>query len=184
MLGGNASTTTTKPSRGPSVYLETFGCQMNELDSELVRGQLTALGYRFTGDAGSADVVLYNTCSVREQAENKVLSRIGQVAVSKKRGRTVVLGVIGCMAERAGANMLERYPQIDLMCGPGELDRLPMLIDNALKTEAVAIADRVALAGHKTRRSTTLAAVQDNLELLDLSRSFDPDRTAAGGRSA
>jgi tRNA-2-methylthio-N6-dimethylallyladenosine synthase len=66
-----------EPARpGPTVFLETFGCQMNELDSELVRGQLAALGYRFTGDRRQADVVLYNTCSVREQAENKVLSRI------------------------------------------------------------------------------------------------------------
>ena len=61
-----------------TVFLQTFGCQMNELDSELVRGQLAAMGYSFTPDADAADVVLYNTCSVREQAENKVLSRVGE----------------------------------------------------------------------------------------------------------
>ncbi|MEE9196760.1 MAG: hypothetical protein V3U45_01335, partial [bacterium] len=60
-------------SSGPTVFLETFGCQMNQLDSELVHGQLTLLGYTFTSDASAADVVLYNTCSVRAQAENKVL---------------------------------------------------------------------------------------------------------------
>jgi tRNA-2-methylthio-N6-dimethylallyladenosine synthase len=172
------------PKPGRLVYLETFGCQMNELDSELVRGQLAALGYRFTGDQREADIVLYNTCSVREQAENKALSRVGRVGVHKKEGRRVLLGVIGCMAEREGAGMMTRYPQIDLMCGPGELDRLPMLLDNAMKTEAVDRADVIALQGNRTRRSGTLSAAGDDLELLDLSRAFDPDRAAAGGRSA
>ena len=157
------------------IFLETFGCQMNVLDSEFVRGHLSALGYRFTTDRGSADIVLYNTCSVREQAENKVLSRIGRVGRAKARGDQVILGVIGCMAERYGAAMLAKYPQIDLMCGPGELDKLPILLDNATKTRAVEVADRVALQGNRTRRSATLAAAADNLELLDLSRSFDPE---------
>ncbi len=173
-------------SRGRRVYLETFGCQMNELDSELVRGQLAALGYAFTDDPRAADVILYNTCSVREQAENKVLSRVGRVGLWKKGGARVTLGLIGCLAEREGTDLLARYPQIDLLCGPGELDRLPMLIDNAQKTEAVQEADRVALAGNRSRRSAVLAAVGDNLELLDLSRSFDPDGpgSAATRRSA
>jgi tRNA-2-methylthio-N6-dimethylallyladenosine synthase len=148
---------------------------MNELDSELVKGHLSALGYRFTADRRSADIVLYNTCSVREQAENKVLSRIGRVGTAKARGDAVILGVIGCMAERYGPAMLAKYPQIDLMCGPGELDKLPVLIDNATKTRAVEVADRVALQGTRTRRSATLAAAADSLELLDLSRSFDPE---------
>ena len=157
---------------GRTVYLETFGCQMNELDSELVRGQLAALGYSFTRDADSADVVLYNTCSVREQAENKVLSRVGRIA---QRETPVVLGLIGCLAEREGTRLMSKYPRIDLLCGPSELDRLPLLIDNALKTETAQQADRVALAGNRSRRSATLSAAADNLELLDLSRRFDPD---------
>jgi tRNA-2-methylthio-N6-dimethylallyladenosine synthase len=167
-----------------TVYLETFGCQMNELDSELVRGHLAALGYQFTTDSKAADIIIYNTCSVREQAENKALSRIGRVGIHKREGRKVVLGVIGCMAEREGAGMIRKYPQIDLMCGPGELDKLPMLIDNVCKTDAVEFADRVALQGSKSRRSSTLQAAEDNLELLDLSRAFDPDHAEAGGRSA
>ncbi|MGH7535499.1 MAG: MiaB/RimO family radical SAM methylthiotransferase, partial [Gemmatimonadales bacterium] len=163
------------------VYLETFGCQMNELDSELVRGQLLALGYCFTAEAKAADVVLYNTCSVREQAENKALSRVGRVGRWKADGSRVVLGLIGCLAEREGRKLLATYPQIDLLCGPGELDRLPMLIDNAMKTGAVEEADRVALAGNRSRRSAALSAAEDNLELLDLSRAFDPDRSSHGG---
>ncbi|MFG0330543.1 MAG: tRNA (N6-isopentenyl adenosine(37)-C2)-methylthiotransferase MiaB [Phycisphaerales bacterium] len=162
------------------VYLETFGCQMNELDSELVTAQLRALGYEFTLDWKSADVVLYNTCSVREQAEQKVYSRLGRVGQRKSEKPQVVLGVIGCMAERDGVDMIRRYPQVDLLCGPGELDRLPMLIDNAMKTSAPA----VALQGDSSRRSSTLSAAEDNLELLDLSRSFDPAGRPDGGRSA
>ena len=76
-----------------TVYLETFGCQMNELDSELVRGQLEALGYRFTEDPGQASILLYNTCSVREQAENKAFSRIGLAGVRKREGEELLVGV-------------------------------------------------------------------------------------------
>ncbi len=169
--------------RPRTIYLETFGCQMNELDSELVRGQLAALGYAFTDQAREADVVLYNTCSVREQAENKVLSRVGRIGQWKQEGSAVVLGLIGCLAEREGARLLDRYPQIDVLCGPGELDRLPMLINNAFRTGA-AMGQRVALAGSRSRRSSTLSAAEDTLEALDLSRSFDPDSGDGRHRSA
>ncbi|MFM7052471.1 MAG: tRNA (N6-isopentenyl adenosine(37)-C2)-methylthiotransferase MiaB [Planctomycetota bacterium] len=171
-------------SQGPTVYLETFGCQMNELDSELVRGHLRSLGYRFVEDFATADVVLYNTCSVREQAENKAYSRLGLVGLRKKAGEQVVLGVLGCMAERDGADMLRRFPQVDLLCGPGELDRLPALIDNVRRTEGASREERMALAGNKSRRSTTLAAAEDQLELLDLSRAFDPVEPGSERRSA
>lgn len=151
-----------------TVYLETFGCQMNELDSELVTSSLRALGYRFVTDRDRADVVLFNTCSVREQAENKVYSRLGEL---KDKRPGVVIGVLGCMAERDGEGMVRRLPQVDLMCGPGELDQVPMLIDNAFKTST----RQIALQGNTHRRSGTLAAAEDQLELLDLSRSFSPD---------
>ncbi|MCH2145217.1 MAG: MiaB/RimO family radical SAM methylthiotransferase [Phycisphaerales bacterium] len=173
-----------------TVYLETFGCQMNELDSELVQGQLEALGYRFTPDDTRADIVLYNTCSVREQAENKALSRVGIISQRKRDGADLILGVLGCMAERDGKDMIRRHPQIDLMCGPSELDRLPLLLDNVAKARAseqgqATLLDRVALAGSRSRRSTTLGAAEDSLELLDLSRAFSPDLNGkAAGRSA
>jgi tRNA-2-methylthio-N6-dimethylallyladenosine synthase len=168
----------------PVVYLETFGCQMNVLDSELVRGHLAALGYQFTQDAQQADVVLYNTCSVRQQAENKVLSRLGLLGKSKQAGREVIIGVLGCMAEREGEAIIDRMPQISFICGPGDLDRVPMLIDNACRVEEVSRADRVALQGNTARRTQTLSAAEDSLESLDLSRAFDPAGAAAGGRSA
>ena len=166
------------------VYLETFGCQMNELDSELVRGHLESLGYEFTSDQDAADILLYNTCSVREHAESKVYSRIGRVGARKKNGAEVILGVIGCMAERDGVDMLRRHPQVDLLCGPGELDKLPALIDNIAKVELPPQETRVALAGNTSRRTAALSAAGDDLELLDRNRAFDPDRNAANRRSA
>lgn len=173
---------------GPAVYLETFGCQMNTLDSQLVTGQLRALGYRFTDDWKTADVVLYNTCSVREVAENKVWSRIGKVGKHKQDHPEMVLGVIGCMAERDGEDLVRKHPQVDLMCGPGELDKVPMLIDNVLRTRVEARggigAVQVALQGNTHRRSGTLSAAEDQLELVDLSRSFSAEDTSAAGRSA
>src|SRR5262247_1883874 len=104
-----------------TVYLETFGCQMNELDSELVAGQLRALGYRFTPDAAAADVLLYNTCSVREHAEQKVWSRLGALRERKAAQPGLVVGVLGCLAERDGVDLIRRMPVVDILCGPGEL---------------------------------------------------------------
>lgn len=177
-----------------SVYLETFGCQMNELDSELVAGALRRLGYSFTPDARRAGVVLYNTCSVREQAEQKVWSRLGELALRKREEPELVVGVLGCLAERDGTALLKRMPVVDILCGPGELDKLPSLLDNAVRTRRSLVADerehepasevsasQVALQGSASRRSATLAAAEDSLELLDLSRSIspvDPDRAA------
>lgn len=165
------------------IYLETFGCQMNVLDSQLVRGSLHALGYQFVEDWKDADVVLYNTCSVREHAEQKVYSRVGEVGVYKNEVRPdLILGVIGCMAEREGEGIAVKYPQIDLICGPGELDKVPMLIDNVVKTSPKFRGFRGgkrnlkhALQGNTHRRSSTLSAAGDDLEILDLSRSFSPD---------
>ena len=162
------------------VYLETFGCQMNELDSELVTTQLRALGYRFTPDAEQAGVILYNTCSVREQAEQKVWSRLGIMRQRKARQPDLLLGVLGCMAERDGRDLLRKFPHVDLLCGPGELDKLPLLLRNASTTAEPAI----ALQGNTSRRSATLAAAEDSLERLDLSRSFAPDDQRAAGRSS
>ena len=176
--------------RAGRVYLETFGCQMNVLDSELMTGQLRSLGYGFVDDWKSADVVLYNTCSVRERAEQKVWSRVGRVGLHKRDERPdLVLGVVGCMAERDGEAMLTKYPQIDLLCGPGELDKLPMLIDNVRKTalprrggkRSARANGAVALQGNTHRRSATLDAAADALEYLDLSRSFDPYATVTNG---
>ncbi len=177
------------------VYLETFGCQMNELDSELVAGALRARGYTFTSDRDEADVVLYNTCSVRQQAEQKVWSRLGQDKFRKadraREGGSLIVGVLGCMAERDGVDLIRRMPVVDILVGPGELDKLPALVDNAVRTNAampgehdataIRSANLVALQGNTSRRSGTLAAAADDLEMLDLSRAISP---SDGSRSA
>ena len=171
------------------LYLETFGCQMNVLDSELVLGQLRAQGYVPTEDRASADVILYNTCSVREHAENKVFSRLGELRQHKQDNPSLVIGVIGCLAERDGTNLFKRNPHVDLLCGPGELDKLPSLVHNATLTNASSSLNpeprtlnrqrHVALMGSTVRRSSTLSAAEDNLELLDLSRSISSDDNLA-----
>lgn len=165
----------TRQTTDKTVFLETFGCQMNVLDSELVAGALRGLGYAFTDERDKADVVLFNTCSVRQNAEDKVYGRLGEVKHLKKANPNLVVGVIGCMAERDGAHMMETYPQVDLMCGPGELDKVPMLIDNVAKTRD----PQLALQGNNTRRSTTLDAAADDLEMLDLSRSISAEEFSA-----
>jgi tRNA-2-methylthio-N6-dimethylallyladenosine synthase len=157
------------------LYLETFGCQMNVLDSELVLGQLRAQGYESVPDREEADVIIYNTCSVREHAEQKVWSRLGELRTRKRDEPNLVIGVIGCMAERDGTNIFNRFPHVDVLCGPGELDKLPTLVHNAVVTGAESKSGRqVALMGATSRRSSTLAAAEDTLELLDLSRSVSP----------
>ena len=157
------------------LYLETFGCQMNVLDSELVLGQLRAQGYEPVEDRDAADVILYNTCSVREHAEQKVWSRLGELRDRKREEPGLVIGVIGCMAERDGTNIFKRNPHVDVLCGPGELDKLAQLVHNAAVTNASPGGRRdrqVALMGANVRRSGTLEAAEDHLELLDLSRSI------------
>src|SRR5437763_9532750 len=156
------------------LYLEACGCQMNVLDSELVLGQLRAQGYETVGDRDDADVILYITCSVREHAEQKVWSRLGELRGRKKERPDLVIGVIGCMAERDGANIFRRHPHVDVLCGPGELDKLATLVHNAVVTNAAPgpkAPRQVALMGAAVRRSSTLAAAEDHLEMLDLSRS-------------
>ncbi len=155
------------------LFLETFGCQMNVLDSELVLGQLRGQGYVSTDDRDTADVVVFNTCSVREHAEQKVWSRLGELRDRKQADPGVVVGVIGCMAERDGNDLFRKFPHVDVLCGPGELDKLAGMIHNAVVTaSANGRPDRqVALMGSTVRRSSTLVAAEDNLELLDLSRS-------------
>ena len=172
------------PATLQKVFLETFGCQMNVLDSQLVRGQLEGLGYQFIEDWQKADIVLYNTCSVREHAEQKVWSRLGRIGVHRQKGGKLIVGVIGCMAEREGADMARRYPQVDFLCGPAQLDKVPMLIDNAVRTAPLRGNRRgeiqVALQGRRSSRKS----VEDRLELLDLSRSFALRNTDSGGGSS
>ena len=113
----------------PHVYIETYGCQMNVSDSELMLGVLRGEGYVAVAGPAEADVVLVNTCAVREHAEQKVLSRLGELKQVKRPDG--VLGVVGCMAQRLGPRLLERVPQVDLVVGPDGYRGLPELIARA-----------------------------------------------------
>ena len=100
----------------PRIYIETYGCQMNVADTELMLGLLGDDGYRATDDPAEADVMLVNTCAVRDHAEQRVLGRMGELKRHKRPGD--VLGVVGCMAQRLGPRLLDRVPQVDLVIGP------------------------------------------------------------------
>ena len=113
----------------PRIYIETYGCQMNVSDSELMFGVLGREGYVRTDDPAEADVLLVNTCAVRDHAEQRVLGRMGELKRYKRPGD--VLGVVGCMAQRLGPKLLERVPQVDLVIGPDGYRGLPELIARA-----------------------------------------------------
>ena len=108
------------------IYIETYGCQMNVADSELMFGVLGREGYVRADDPAGADVVLVNTCAVRDNAEQRVIGRMGELQRHKHRGS--VLGVVGCMAQRLGPALLARVPKVDLVVGPDAYRNLPALI--------------------------------------------------------
>jgi tRNA-2-methylthio-N6-dimethylallyladenosine synthase len=109
-------------------YIETYGCQMNEADTELIRGHLQQHGFTPTADPEAADVILLNTCAVREHAEERVFGRVVQLASLKRRRPDLVLGLCGCMAQHLREQLLERLPMLDLVIGPDGYRRLPELI--------------------------------------------------------
>jgi tRNA-2-methylthio-N6-dimethylallyladenosine synthase len=111
------------------IYIETYGCQMNVADSELMFGVLGREGYVRADDPAEADVMLVNTCAVRDNAEQRVIGRMGELQRHKRPGD--VLGVVGCMAQRLGPVLLERVPKVDLVVGPDAYRNLPELIDRA-----------------------------------------------------
>lgn len=118
----------------PKVYLETYGCQMNVADSDLMLGVLGQHGYAATQNAAEADVILLNTCAVREKAEERVLARAAELKVHKRR-RNVVLGVTGCMAEHLRDKIVELMPYVDVVVGPDGYRRLGDLVRAARDAE-------------------------------------------------
>jgi tRNA-2-methylthio-N6-dimethylallyladenosine synthase len=111
------------------LYIETVGCQMNVLDSEMVVADLRKRGYELASDLAAADVILFNTCSVREQAENKTYSALGRLRSFKKKHPDKIIGVMGCMAQKDQQLVFSRAPYVDLVVGPGQLARIPDLLD-------------------------------------------------------
>jgi len=113
----------------PAVHLVTFGCQMNKYDSLLVEGRFARKGYRVTAELSEADVVLFNTCSVRDHAEERVYSWVGELKRAKEENPELVIGVMGCMAQRSGDDIFRRAGHVDLVCGTRQLQHLPEMVE-------------------------------------------------------
>jgi tRNA-2-methylthio-N6-dimethylallyladenosine synthase len=113
-------------------FIETWGCQMNELDSERLSGNLRLRGYRRTDDENRADLILLNTCSVRDKAEQKVFSRLGRLR-EIKRETGARIGVCGCVAQQEGERILERAPWVDFVMGPGNVGHLDAVLEQGTK---------------------------------------------------
>src|SRR5476649_451260 len=107
-------------------YLETFGCQMNAHDSEKVVGTLVSEGYRQVPTVEEAGLVLYNTCSIRDKAEQKVFNRLNDYKKYEKQGKT--FGVLGCVAQQEGERIFERAPYVSLVCGSASYRNLPAML--------------------------------------------------------
>jgi tRNA-2-methylthio-N6-dimethylallyladenosine synthase len=114
------------PQSGATFFLETFGCQMNDHDSEKVAGVLLSRGYRQVESPDTASLILYNTCSIREKAAQKVFSRLGEYRTKQAAGQ--VIGVLGCVAQQEGEDIFERAPWVSLVCGSASYRKLPELL--------------------------------------------------------
>jgi tRNA-2-methylthio-N6-dimethylallyladenosine synthase len=123
-----------------AVYLQTYGCQMNERDSEEILGMLTAQGYAVVDREEEADVILLNTCSVRAHAEERAFGKMGLMQKLKRERPELVLGILGCMAKAQREEVFRRLPQVDLVAGPAEIYDLPDLL--------AGVAERRQRAGH------------------------------------
>jgi len=111
------------------LFIETVGCQMNVLDSELVVAELRKCGYEMASRPGDADAILFNTCSVRQHAEDKIYSYLGRLRQLKQNHPEKVIGVLGCMAQNHQGQIFKRAPFVDLVVGPGQLHQVPKLIE-------------------------------------------------------
>ena len=113
------------------VYVEAFGCQMNFLDGELALTRLAGNGWTRTEDVDAADMVLFNTCSVRDQSENRVWSRLGALRERKARDPAFLIAVMGCMAQREAETILRRMPHVDIVCGTRRFPEMDRLVQRA-----------------------------------------------------
>jgi tRNA-2-methylthio-N6-dimethylallyladenosine synthase len=145
------------------LYIETVGCQMNVLDSELVVGSLRRQGYELIHDLEQADLILFNTCSVREHAEDKIYSALGRLRGHKRQHPDKIIGVLGCMAQKDQDLIRRRAPFVDIVCGPGQLGRLPELIREVQNTGAPQLA-------------VSLGRGEGRLEVERSFESYDPMR--------
>ncbi len=114
-------------------FIETWGCQMNDLDTQRLSGSLKLRGYRRVEDENGADLILLNTCSIREKSEQKVFSRLGELREVKRANGGVKIGVCGCVAQQEGERILHRAPWVDFVMGPGNVGNLDMILDEGAR---------------------------------------------------
>ncbi|MFH1995288.1 MAG: tRNA (N6-isopentenyl adenosine(37)-C2)-methylthiotransferase MiaB, partial [Nitrospinota bacterium] len=103
------------------VYIKTFGCQMNNYDSEIMAGVLTAHGHKMTDNPSEADIILLNTCSIRDKAEQKVYSQVGRYRPYKDKNHNLIIGVGGCVGQLVGEEILKKAPLVDLVFGTSNI---------------------------------------------------------------
>ncbi len=126
------------------LYVETYGCQMNFADTEIVNGVMGKYGYSVTDDIDESSVVLINTCSIRENAEARVYQRLTEIKKYKRKNPKLVVGIIGCMAERLRSDLIDKTKLVDLVVGPDEYRKLPYLVENLIDTGEKGIAVRLS----------------------------------------
>lgn len=148
------------------VHIKTYGCQMNERDSDAVAAMLRARGYRIVGAEDDCDIMLLNTCSVRDAAEQKALGKAGYVAQRKKKQPEFILGILGCMAQNRGAEILDRLPDVDLIVGTQKFHQVPDYLDNlrAARAAGVPIGQSIVDIAEEAGSQNT---IRDHLETGD-----------------
>jgi tRNA-2-methylthio-N6-dimethylallyladenosine synthase len=120
-------------SKPKSIHIKTFGCQMNVYDSNRMSALLVEQGFVAEPELGKADIILLNTCAIRDKAEHKVLSLLGQLKPLKDQKPDTVIGVAGCVGQRIGRRMMQRIPHLDLVMGPDSVDRVGVLVESILR---------------------------------------------------
>ena len=136
------------------ILLRTFGCQMNERDSEIIEDMVSGQGFEVTQDIESADIVLFNTCSVRQHAEDRVTGNIQKLASRKRKDPDLRIGVLGCMAQRHGDLLLKEYPQVDMVVGPSNIYDIPdLLVKAAAGEKIVAVANKRRPVKKKSKKA-------------------------------
>jgi tRNA-2-methylthio-N6-dimethylallyladenosine synthase len=140
------------------VHIKTYGCQMNERDSEAVAAMLRARGYRIVADENDCDILLLNTCSVRDAAEQKAIGKAGYLQQRKKKQPDFVLGILGCMAQNRGASLLEQLPDVDLIVGTQKFHQVPGYLDNlrAAREAGVPIGESIVDIGEEAGSQNTI----------------------------
>ncbi len=138
------------------LYIQTYGCQMNDHDTERMAGLLTPEGYALTGQMDDADLILMNTCSIREKAEQKAFSELGRIQQLQQQRPGMIVGVAGCLARQEGVALLKRHPWLRLVFGSKQIDQLPRLLRETIDSgrAVVAVDDPVGIAPSLPARRT------------------------------